>query len=794
MTWQGQVEAYGLWFPPGWLQSPRLAAAWLPGCRLLCAPPGLLLVFPVTRRIRAECAAGLPVVVQGQGWSGFERGKPEPGQLALLWQGQHLVHTMHQLLAVDLARLWDCKGWSYAEGQPLSSPRGRPIYRAPRSEEVRSILPAIPAPAPQREQMLERIRRPQPAGSRNLLLGFFDLLKSLFGSPENQHYMAKMVELFERQQWQEALRYAIPLDNSLPKAQLEKFLGVLRPRSSLDFTSPNPGGAAIGTSLQGMDLLRALYKGALQKLVQAGRIEEAAFLQGELLDDAAGAVELLETHGRLEAAARLATLKGLPASQQVRLWFQAGQVHQALVLARRYSVQAEAMVHLRAKDPQLALRFRAVWAEDLASVGREAEALSVGWEVRAQLPDYSDWLEQALKEGGAAAVQAMGLCLQDQGLRQQLGLTWRLEEWFEDTSLATHERRQAVLQQLIKHPLHCQDADLQAWALRTARQLMRQAHSPFALGNQQTLNYLVTLSNDPWLKADRPSSLPSAPQRLGLWRERVEQRGHTPLWDAAALSDGRLLVALGHAGLLAISSSGAVSQRFDTPAHSLVAPCGGERFLALSGPRISSYHRGRIEAWCSSHVDGFASQHDGYHWLVWLENQLYQIDLTDLRVWRAVTQLRLPSSVLRLALGPRRLAVLLEDALVTCDYPSLHNVSQSPATFTVTPQLLTPAGLDTFELMSERLRYRGTELNIEGVRPEASYQDGYCLVVSHLLDGLSLLVFATESRAQQLLVNLPGATRMGMRVQGHTLTICDDLGRLMVADLKARQWLRQHFL
>ena len=177
-----------------------------------------------------------------------------------------------------------------------------------------------------------------------------------------------------------------------------------------------------------------------------------------------------------------------------------------------------------------------------------------------------------------------------------------------------------------------------------------------------------------------------------------------------------------------------------------------------------------------------------------MENQLYQIDLTDLRVWRAVTQLRLASPVRRLAVGPRRLAILLEDALVACDYPSLHNVSQSPAAGAGTPQLLTPAGLENFELIGDRMRYRGTELNIEGLRPEAGYQDGYCLVVSQLVDGLSLLVFATESRAQQLVVNLPGATRLGTRVQEHILTICDDRGRLLEADLKARQWLRQHFL
>lgn len=61
-------------------------------------------------------------------------------------------------------------------------------------------------------------------------------------------------------------------------------------------------------------------------------------------------------------------------------------------------------------------------------------------------------------------------------------------------------------------------------------------------------------------------------------------------------------------------------------------------------------------------------------------------------------------------------------------------------------------------------------------------------------NGRSLLVVELSKPTQQLVVNLPASQRVSARIQGETLTICDDRGRLLVADLQARAWLRQHFL
>ena len=800
MSWRGRVMAVGLWFPPGWREAERLARAWISGSRLFEWEGGLVLLFPEPRPLLAERAEALLLVAQDGGWTSLERGRPQSGELVVQWQGDILRQPLAALAEADLSGLWSCSSWDYQEGLPLIPPHRRPALTATRSDGVRQILPSVPAPAPQREELMERLQR-APAQtaqkSGNFLLGFFDLLKSFFGSPDNQKYVSKMIELFEKQQWQDALRYAIPLDKSVPLEHLEKFLGVLQPRQKLEFTPPGGVSGAVGTSLHGLDLLRALYRQALQQLLAAGRIEEAAFVQGELLDEAAGAVELLEMHGHLEAAARLATLKGLPAALQVRLWFQAGNLPKALYLARRYSVHAQAMIHLRSRDPRLAEQFRVLWAQDLVAVGRRAQALREGWEVRELLPEYRHWLEQSVQEGGQAAVEAVALCLQDEELRRDLDLTAVLVDWFGDESLTTHARRQRLLELLSDHPFDCQEPALQAWAQRCARRLMRQANSPFPLGGHKTLNYLIHLSGDPWLRADRPPSVPQPSLRLGLWRETVDQRGSTPLWDAAAVGDGRTLVALGHGGILVLSSRGKVSQSFANPAHRLVAPMEGERILAVSGQRICSYHEGQLRVWCSSELDGFAPHHDGYHWMVWLDRELYQIDLTDLKGWRALSRISLPGPVLALSHSASKMAVLLDDQLVYYDYPSLYRVTQGRWSAGAT-QFLTPTRLESLQspsgIAGASLAYGGVGLSLDGSEPRVGYQDGYAVVRSQLPDGLSLMAFELTQPKLQTIINLPQATRVQVRIQGHLMLVCDDQGRLLMADLKQREWVARHFL
>lgn len=784
MSWQGRQLVWGLWFPPDWQQPERLLACWQTGSRLLRAWHGWLLVYAHPQPMGV--APAQRVVALDQGWSSTRQGRPGPQQVALRWHGLDWVGTLADMEPVDLAGLWDWAELDFRPARVRAPGLVKPRLVSSTPESVNQILPAVPPPAPERQQLLQRLS--QPAAPSNPLLGFFDLLKSFFGSPENQRYMNKMLDLFEQKNWQEALRHAIPLNESTPTSELSALLGKLKPRSRLDFTSPNQPAAQIGTSLHGMDLLKDLYRRALRQLVEAGRIEEAAYVQGELLGDAAGAAVLLEEHGYLEAAARLATLKGLPAVLQVRLWFEAGKVETALALARRYRVQAEALQMLQRKNAELANRFRAAWATDLADAGFQAQAIAVGWPVREQLEDYERWLRAALDLGGPAAVEGMALGLRDAELSQRLGLVGILKAWFQEFDLLTQPSRRLLLERLVESGLPTGHTGLRDWAGQTARRVMRQANSPVPLGNQRTLEFLVKLSGDPWLRVDRVRTIGPTVPRMGLWSETIEARGHTPLLDALWLGDGRLLVALGQAGLLVVSRGGAVSQSFAQPAYDLVQ---GERQLVRSGHNLSWFEGNQLRFWCQADLDGWADQHDGYHWFVWLERQLFQIDLLSPQ-WKALQCVDLPGTPRDAIFGQSELGLDLGFELVVLHLPDLDPGKswKIPGG----PQLCRSRVVESFQTQGDRLHFRSVQLHLEGRNPRFRERAGLCLVQSDYALGQELLVFPVDHPSQQFHLKLPGADCVKARLKGQMLVVCDNLGRLLVVDLKARAWMGQFFL
>ena len=786
MSWRGFHSVSGIWFPPGYQQTERLLNAWQPGARLLAAWDGWLLMFARPRFVGVEACPGSAVLAVGEAWSSDARLRPQPGQIALRWHGQSWHTQLQCLEAVDLSELWDWQLLSHRAPRTAVFIPTRPPLVQTAPEPVRKIFPSIPPPAPEREQLLERLARaPAPPTSKNPLLGLFDLLRSVLGSPENERYMKKMLQLFEQQNWQEALRHALPLGDSPASSAVQSFLGELKPRSTLEFTSPSQLGGAIGASLQGLDLLKEIYRNALQSLLAAGRIDEAAYVQGELLADPAGAVDLLEKHGKLEEAARLATLKGLPASLQVRLWFQAGRVEVAMVLARRYGTQAEALAMIQRKDPALATRFRAAWATDLADAGCLSQAISVGWSVREQLEDFEFWLRDALQSG---TLEALVFGLQDAGYCERLQLPEKLQAIFQDYSLLTQPRRRAILERLAGSWFETHHPLLKSWAGETARKVMRQANSPVPLGDQRVLEFLINLSGDPWLRADRPPSLGEASARLGLWQERIDQAGHTPIYDALWLGDGRVLLALGQAGLVVLSRNGAVSQRFAQPAYQLVE---GERPILVSGPNLNRFEGGKVVYWCQASLDGWCESHDGYHWLVWWGPQLYTIDLISSE-WRALHQRPLDGPPREINLSGHTAAVDGGRRLLLLRSPQLELIREVEVGGG--PHLCTPTGVESLSLVGEEWKFRGLPLAVEGHSPRFRERNGFCLIETPYAEGVQLLVFPLNNPSHQLSLKLPGARQIKARIYGWLLIVCDSAGRVLVADMKARAWLGQFFV
>src|SRR5262249_15469783 len=136
-------------------------------------------------------------------------------------------------------------------------------------------------------------------------------LAGLIGQRQAQ-YLGQMMEMFERGDFNEALRHAIPLGGSVESEILAPALRVPSPRNSLSITPQRtPARSAIGMGADLLGQLRRLYRSAFERLEAQGKIEEAAFILAELLQANEEAVAFLERHGRLRLAAEIAEARGL---------------------------------------------------------------------------------------------------------------------------------------------------------------------------------------------------------------------------------------------------------------------------------------------------------------------------------------------------------------------------------------------------------------------------------------------------------------------------------------------------
>jgi hypothetical protein len=152
------------------------------------------------------------------------------------------------------------------------------------------------------------------------------------------------------------------------------------------------------------------------------------------------------------------------------------------------------------------------------------------------------------------------------------------------------------------------------------------------------------------LRADVPRLPPQPPLEGFLTGGKAPEHtfwtgegGPWRVYDAVALAEGRMLVALGEAGARLITADGRCVAHFDVPAFSLVRSVNHDRALALAPRgrlrRVSRLDLGRrtAKAWCDARVDAWAPRYDGDLWFVAVEDTVMAVDaLTeDFRaLWR----------------------------------------------------------------------------------------------------------------------------------------------------------------
>jgi serine/threonine protein phosphatase PrpC len=231
-------------------------------------------------------------------------------------------------------------------------------------------------------------------------------LAGMIGRRQAQ-YLERMMDMFESNDLDNALRHAIPLSDAMSAlGNLPPSLGIPTPRKSLGIsTAQGLTSSAIGLSGGFYELLRQKYRRAFERLVELGEIEKAAFVLGELLNSSEEAVSFLERHDRLLLAAEIAEAKKLPAPLVIRQWFLAKNKERAIQIARRTGAFAAAVTLLEKTHKDQGKQLRLLWANELAEAGAFAAAVDAAMPIEPARGLVVEWMDRAIAVGGRTAAR-----------------------------------------------------------------------------------------------------------------------------------------------------------------------------------------------------------------------------------------------------------------------------------------------------------------------------------------------------------------------------------------------------
>ena len=640
-------------------------------------------------------------------------------------------------------------------------------------------------------------------------------------------YLRKMMDMFESGDLNEALKHAIPLSD-LASLNPQPALGVPSPRTNLSIL-PWQGlsSRSIGLDHDVMAYLNQLYRASFERLVAQKRIEEAAFVLAELLRANEEAVAFLERNGKLKLAAELAEARELPPGLVVRQWFIAGDIERAVRIARRTKAFADAVLRLEKKDREQAEKLRLVWAATLAEGGNYAGAVDVIWPIQAHRMTARKWMDRAIEVGGPVAARMLArksvIAPEDfDDIRR------RALNFLDDESLEQQPTRTAFAE-----ALWFGDATREAQTLArvTARAILRDAgQNPSGVTAKQ-FTRLINFAGDGPLRTDVPPFpvehvQPVNPGLSLTWSS--GDRGSMPVHDTLLLPNGRMLVALGEIGVRLLTRDGRTITHFDLPAERLVISDHGNRAIALAR-RGEVWRLSRLdliewcgEDWCDAQIDAFAPTYDGNLWFLGAKGDFYAIDANSKSfeaLWRVpeagnkvlgvdrsesscsfltasgersdVEQwlYRLPLLTLRSRKSPtrqrdnlmcmnQRLAFSPDGVYVDQSLYVMVDLSQSEIILTRLPSL----SLRVFENELEKLELSVGDELCEPLTPEIFGSR----VVSPVLekDGVRVRVIDLQSKDVTADLFFESANQVSTRLTENTLTLAENLGRVIAVDLR----------
>lgn len=642
LRWTGTQPAAALWLDRGLLGEAearsRILSLWTPGATVRDLAGGYLVLLATPLRVDAQRAPGLPLVrVRGRLLSApltpaeWDAVAPPPGALLLVRGGRITLHQPDAAPAVQPQAWLDLRPLAATEVVPLGDPPPPPeaVSGAASLASQLGILPDDEAAALLSALSAEGSSSPSGSGwslagalggtfrawkgaadnmsdsfgglksvaqrsfgwldklaARSGLLGQLEKLLDKKGAAR----IRSLLDQFERGDTDDALRGAIPLRKNGTSPGLDalsKALSGLLARPARGGGLSAPAGGSGGKSLSVADelyaLLEQMYRSLHTQLDEAGRVQEAAYVLSDLLDEPEEAIAYLLERGEHVLAAELAERHGRPIGQQIALWLRAGDRSRALLLARLRDGFEPAIKELEANDPALARWLRTRWATFLASTGRYIAAVEVAWPLGGTPSATAQgWLDKAIALGGPGSARALRMKLERcPGALDELRA--QLRPMLRDASAEGRLVRHALATELAEVPA------ARGLARPLARAVMRDEITHGSPAGKKALGALCAVV-DPALGVDLPPSKP-APARPLLSTLTADVLTHTvpggdtglhAVYDVALLPGGGTLAALGRAGCHLFDSSGRRIGVLDAPITELVMTPDGSRALGLA--------------------------------------------------------------------------------------------------------------------------------------------------------------------------------------------------------------------
>ncbi|MGB1310988.1 MAG: bpX6 domain-containing protein [Leucothrix sp.] len=845
---QGFYEVQGYFFANDFLNSTqiqqRILNLWEDGSSLYEIAFGYILIQPIARFQNVEQAQGVPLIWQSPYFSNRRYDtvttpalhKTSDKQLQLLHHGQWHLITLNNQNQYDPAQWFETGHYQLfkltAHAQPVpKKPTQVTLGDKKNTREIlskenlkpSSELQALLTNLKQKTEYAKQTKLSSTANKQPTKVDLLTRMKAslsrmLMRSPlgdaigkSQAKFIEEMLQQFQNGNIDDALKRAVPLGTmqDLFDNIDHPMIGQFMPRSDLSISlQRSRGGQSVSLDEQVVALLRQTYQRAFDTLDAAGRIEEAAFVLIDLLQDIDRALNYLEKHNKHRIAAQVAEGHVAKPARVIRQWVLAGDWQRAIQIARISGCYEEAITLLSHSHPQEAEQLRRALAQLHYQSGDLATAIEIIWPIADERHKALAWLKQSVALGGKQAIQhRLRLAIYDEENKDEH--LNALHATFKNDHDLTAIDRLRLINELSQYPNKPVIRHLASMAVRP---YLRDVAKGRLHHDQHRWNRLITLCDDQVLQVDM-SRINIAHTRSKQPLLALNQPANYPLtacfgrriYDCQRLADGSLLLAFAEAGLEHWSQHGKLLTSYADICHQIVASDHGYQALLVAvyeGFQVISIFdltKRSTRYWQQTQLDTWANNYDGLSWIVAQGDSLMVLDLqqTDITALWALNDLK--GNVINIQRSRTSFSLITANntqfELWTYQLPELFLKERTPLiheTLNAFPAAISSSG--KMVLVSPNtptaFAFHTTEdvkwLDSKGAIQQLQLLQDYLLVSHEGLEEYSLSVYlASQSNEVKRLVDIhyPKNEQLQCHYHNKWLVLYSDTGRVMVIEL-----------